>query len=93
MGHLVRKITFERTDLQPHRQMIYDRSGAVATEAVYGDFQKFGEIMFPSQIMINRPKEEYSLTLTIEKLEINKPLTDEQFVLTEPTGALVKTLK
>src|SRR5579859_2605952 len=93
MGHLVRKITFERTDLQPHRQMIYDSGGAVATEAVYGDFQKFGEIMFPSQIMINRPKEEYSITLTIEKLEINKPLTDDQFVLTQPPGAQVKELK
>jgi outer membrane lipoprotein-sorting protein len=93
MGRLLRKITFERTDLQPHRQMIYDQNGAVVTEAEYENFQKFGEITFPSQITITRPKEEYTIRITIEKIEINKPLTDDQFVLAQPAGAQVKTLK
>src|SRR4051812_21384514 len=93
MGRLLRKITFERTDLQPHRQMIYDKTGAVVTEAQYENFQKFGEINFPSQITITRPKEEYTITITIEKIEINKPLTDDQFVLAQPPGAQVKTLQ
>ncbi|HVH87045.1 MAG TPA: DUF4292 domain-containing protein [Terriglobales bacterium] len=90
---LERKITFSRLDLKPHRQMIYDKSGAVATEATYESFADFGGVNFPSQIAINRPKEEYSIRITIEKLELNKPLTDDQFVLAQPPGAQVKTLK
>ena len=93
MGRLVRKITFARTDLQPHRQMIYDQKGAVATEATYEDFSDFSGVKFPTKIVINRPKEEYSIRLTIEKLEINQQLSDEQFALSQPPGAQLKTLK
>jgi len=90
---LQRKITFSRIDLKPHRQMIYDRSGAVATEADYDNFADFQGVNFPSQITINRPREEYSIHLTIEKIEVNKPLTEDQFVLAQPPGAQVKVLK
>jgi hypothetical protein len=90
---LERKITFSRTDLKPHRQMIYDKSGAVATEATYENFADFEGVNFPSQIAINRPKEEYSIAITIEKVELNKPLADDQFVLTQPPGAQLKVLK
>jgi len=90
---LQRKITFSRIDLKPHRQMIYDRSGAVATEAVYDNFADFQGVNFPSQIRINRPKEEYSIQITIEKIEVNKPLSEDQFVLIQPPGAQVKVLK
>jgi outer membrane lipoprotein-sorting protein len=91
--YLQRRIIFERTDLKPHRQLIYDRSGAVATEATYEDFSDFGGISFPTKIVINRPKEEYSIQLIIEKVDINKPLTDDQFALTQPPGAQVKMLR
>lgn len=90
---LERKITFDRTDLQPHQQMIYDQSGTLATEATYDNFSNFAGVNFPSQITINRPKEEYSIVLTIEKLEVNKPLTEDQFALPQPPGAQVKVLK
>jgi outer membrane lipoprotein-sorting protein len=90
---LQRKITFSRIDLKPHRQMIYDRNGAVATEAVYDNFSDFQGVSFPSQITINRPKEEYSIQITIEKIEVNKPLTEDQFVLAQPPGAQLKVLK
>jgi outer membrane lipoprotein-sorting protein len=90
---LERKIAFSRIDLKPHRQMIYDRNGAVATEAEYNNFADFQGVTFPSQIKINRPKEEYSIQITIEKIEVNKPLTDDQFALAQPPGAQVKVLK
>jgi outer membrane lipoprotein-sorting protein len=90
---LERKIVFDRIDLKPHRQMIYDTQGAVATEATYENFADFSGINFPSVITINRPKEEYSIRLTIEKLQINTPISDDQFVLTPPPGVQVKVLK
>jgi outer membrane lipoprotein-sorting protein len=88
-----RKITFARTDLKPHQQMIYDASGAIATQATYENFADYDGISFPSEITINRPKEEYTIKITMEKLELNKPLSDDQFVLNQPPGAQVTTLK
>ncbi len=90
---LERKITFARTDLKPHEQMIYDPSGAIATKATYEDFAEYDGISFPSVITINRPKEEYTIKITIEKLQLNIPLSDDQFVLNQPPGAQVTTLK
>lgn len=90
---LERRITFDRTELRPHQQMIYDQSGALATQATYDNFSDFSGVNFPSQITINRPKEEYTIVLTIEKLEINKALTEEQFTLAQPPGVQVTTLK
>ena len=93
MWRLERKITFARTDLMPHRQLIYDRAGALVTEALYENFADFGGVNFPAKITINRPKEEYSIQIIIEKLEVNKALAEDQFVLAQPPGAQVKILK
>lgn len=85
--YLSRKIIFSRTDLQPHRQLIYDRFGNVATDARYDSFQSYDGVNFPSQIEINRPQEEYTITLKMEKVKINEPLRPDQFVLNQPPGS------
>jgi len=86
---LSRKIVFSRTDLLPHRQLIYDEQGNLATDARYADYKdKDNEgVSFPSRIEIFRPQEEYRITLNILKLEMNKPLRDDQFALEQPPGA------
>jgi outer membrane lipoprotein-sorting protein len=84
---LARKIVFSRTDLLPHRQVVYDEEGNVATDAVYEDYKDYEGVNFPSQIQIVRPKEEYNITLHIVKLELNSTLTDQQFTLEQPPGA------
>jgi hypothetical protein len=43
-------------------------------------------MQFPSRIEIIRPKEEYDITLTIVKLDINLELKDDQFMLEIPAG-------
>ena len=86
---LSRKIIFGRTDLKPHRQYIYDEDGKVATDARYAEYKDFDGISFASRIEIFRPQEEYDITLNLLKLDINKPLTDEQFTLEQPAGAEV----
>jgi hypothetical protein len=86
---LARKIVFSRTDLQPHRQYIYDDNGKLATDAKYAEYKDYDGVTFPSRIEIYRPQEEYDITLNMLKLEINKPLTDEQFKLQQPPGAEV----
>lgn len=91
--YMERKIEFDRINLKPYRQLIYDQSGLVATEAIYEEYQDFNGMSFPSIIQINRPKEEYSVRLIIEKLQVNTPMTDEQFVLKQPEGSRLKVLK
>ncbi len=86
---LSRKIVFGRTDLQPHRQYIYDDQGKLATDARYASYKDYDNVSFPSRIEIFRPQEEYDITLNMLKLEINKPLRDDQFALEQPPGAEV----
>ena len=84
---LSRKIVFSRTDLLPHEQSIYNRQGQLVTFARYENFADYNGIMFPGIVSIQRPIEGYSITLSIVKLDVNVPLTDEQFVLTQPPGS------
>lgn len=87
--YLWRRIQFSRTDLLPHKQRIYDMQGNVATDASYADYKDFGGFSFPSTIEIERPRENYDITLSILKLDVNKPLNNDQFALEEPAGAEV----
>jgi hypothetical protein len=86
---LSRKIVFSRTDLQPHRQYIYDDQGNVATDARYANYKDYDGVSFPSRLELFRPHEEYDITLNMLKVEINKPLRDDQFALEQPPGAEV----
>ena len=86
---LERKIIFSRIDLKPHEQFIYSDDGKVATDAKYAEYKDFSGTSFPSRIQIYRPQEEYDITLNLLKVDINTPLTDEQFVLQQPAGAQV----
>ncbi|MGA8214045.1 MAG: DUF4292 domain-containing protein [Candidatus Sulfotelmatobacter sp.] len=90
---LSRKIVFSRTDLQPHRQYIYDEQGQLATDARYASYKDYDGVTFASRIEIFRPQEEYDITLNMLKLEINKPLRDDQFALEQPPGAEVVHLE
>ncbi|HYW40958.1 MAG TPA: DUF4292 domain-containing protein [Terriglobales bacterium] len=85
--YLSRKIEFSRTDLLPHRQRIYDQQGNVATDARYQSYKDYAGTTFPGTIEIERPRENYDITLSMVKLEINRALTDDQFALEQPTGA------
>jgi outer membrane lipoprotein-sorting protein len=86
---LSRKIVFSRTDLLPHRQLLYDEEGNVATNAIYEDYRESNGVNFPWQIEIRRPQEEYDITLTCVKLDVNQPLGDDKFVLDQPPGVEV----
>jgi len=86
---LSRKIVFRRTDLLPHRQLLYDAEGNVETNAIYEDYREENGVNFPWRIEIVRPQEEYDITLTIIKLDLNQPLPDDKFVLEQPPGVEV----
>jgi len=89
---LSRKIIFSRTDLLPHRQLVYDENGDLRTDARYENYKDTDGVIFPSQIEIWRPQEEYDITLTIIKLQVNEALNDDKFALEQPQGAEVVRL-
>jgi outer membrane lipoprotein-sorting protein len=86
---LSRKIIFSRTDLLPHRQFVYDEDGNLATDSRYEGYKDYDGLNFPTQIEIWRPQEEYDITLTIVKLQLNEPLLDDKFALDQPAGAQI----
>jgi outer membrane lipoprotein-sorting protein len=84
---LSRKIVFSRTDLLPHELSIYNRQGQLATFARYENFSEYMNIQLPGIVSIQRPIEGYGITISMVKLDVNVPLTDDQFVLTQPPGS------
>jgi outer membrane lipoprotein-sorting protein len=88
-GHawsLSRKVVFDRADLRPHQQLLYDEHGSIVTDIRYDEYREFDGLFFPTNIQIWRPQEEYSIKLEVTDLTINEPVTDDQFVLDLPSG-------
>jgi hypothetical protein len=85
--YLYRKILFERVNLVPHHQIVYDIAGEIATDVTYQVYRDYNGVSFPTVIEIDRPGEEYSIRLTVDKLLINEPIRDDQFALQQPPGS------
>ncbi len=90
--YLARKVVFSRADLLPHRQMIYDTTGNLVTEATYDSYKDFNGVQFASDVSIRRPQEEYTIGLTMVKLTFNDPMKDDQFALSQPPGSQLMRL-
>ncbi|RZU41802.1 DUF4292 domain-containing protein [Edaphobacter modestus] len=89
----LRVVHINSTDLLPYQQDIYDTNGQVITKAHYSNYQYYGNTPFPSNIIIERPRDHYSLTVNITKLTLNGKLDDDQFELKIPETIPVETLK
>jgi outer membrane lipoprotein-sorting protein len=87
-----RRIHFDRTTLLPSGVDIYDNSGAIQTEAVYGPYATYGDQRYPATITIRRPIDEYQIVLSIQKLTVNQPLPGNQFELKIPDGYTIKQM-
>src|ERR1700691_5833399 len=68
--YLSRKVVFDRTDLRPHQQLLYDEHGSIVTNLHYDGYKEFNGVSFPTTIEIGRPYEEYSIKLEVTKLTI-----------------------
>ncbi len=93
-GHLVlrRTIWFNRLNLQMYRELIFDEAGNILTDARYSDWKRYDDVPFPKHIEINRPRDEYGVVLDVIKMDINKGVGDDQFVLTQPPGVMLQVI-
>jgi outer membrane lipoprotein-sorting protein len=89
---LVRTVWFNRVDLRLARQIILDPMGNILTDARYSDWKEYDNIPFPKHIEINRPRDEYAVVLDIVKMDINKGVSDDKFVLNQPEGSTLQTV-
>jgi len=83
---LQRTVWFSRLDLRLARQIILDPAGNILTDARYSKWGQFDGVPFPKHIEINRPRDEYAVVLDIVKMDINKGVSDDKFVLNQPEG-------
>ena len=89
---LARKIVFDRTNLEPHKQITFDDQGNPVTEAGYQLFKEYDGIEFPGLIDIKRPQEEYDIRLIMVKVTLNQPINEDQFALQQPAGSILVNL-
>ena len=89
---LARSVWFDRLNLGLVRQLVYDAAGNILTDARYRDWQVYDGIPFPKQIDITRPQDEYAVVLTIAKMDVNKGIGDDKFILEQPEGSTLQVL-
>jgi len=87
-----RSIWFSRVDLQMARQLIFDDAGNILTDARYSQWHAYDNVPFPKHIEINRPRDEYGVIIDIVKMDINKGVPDDKFVLNQPEGSTLEVV-
>jgi outer membrane lipoprotein-sorting protein len=89
---LLRTVWFNRLDLQMARQLIFDGAGNILSDARYSEWKAYDNVPFPKHIEINWPREESAVVIDIVKMDINKGVSDDKFVLDQPEGTTLQIL-
>jgi outer membrane lipoprotein-sorting protein len=89
---LDRTIWFNRYNLTMARQLIFDAAGNILTDARYTEWQPYDNVAFPKHIEINRPRDEYAVVIDVVKMDINKGVSDDKFVLEQPEGTTLQVV-
>lgn len=94
VAHTLRVLHISRVNLLPYRQDIYNEDGKVATQAIYSNYEKFGDIEFPTKIVIQRPLDELGLTILVDKskTKFNQKQLSDQFELVIPPGTATQNM-
>lgn len=95
-----RKIWFDRAELQVARLQTFGPKGALLSDARFGDWQAVAGdqetasagstnavAAYPRKIRLERPRDEYTLDLTIVKVTLNGDLPAERFQIEQPQGS------
>jgi Domain of unknown function (DUF4292) len=91
---LARQVYFDGRTLQISRQKTFDVSGSITSDTKYSDWKPYDQVPFPSEIDIQRPKDNYEVQLSVVSMKINSPeVTADKFVLKQPADFQVQELK
>jgi len=97
---ILRKIWFDRTDLQISRLQTFGPKGVLLSDVHVSDWEPLlgdqdhpaaappnGVTAFPRAIRIERPHDDYRLDLQITKVTLNEDLPQDRFKLEQPAGS------
>jgi hypothetical protein len=87
---LKRAIWFSRLNLSIARQLIFDDAGNILSDTRYDQWRYFDSAPFAKHIEINRPQDEYGVVVDVVKMDINKGVTNDKFVLNQPEGSTLQ---
>jgi outer membrane lipoprotein-sorting protein len=87
-----RALWFNRLDLLLARQLIFDSSGNILTDARYSGWKPWDNVAFPKHIDFNRPQDGIGVVLDIVKMDINKGVPDDKFILEQPEGTKLRNV-
>jgi outer membrane lipoprotein-sorting protein len=82
-----RKVWFDRSNLKVARLDLYGPEGELIETADYSGYQDFAGVVYPSEIKIVRPAEDYSLSISIEEAKFNQEIDPDKFELKKPADA------
>jgi hypothetical protein len=99
---IARKVWFDRADLRVSRVQIFGPGGRYDSDIAYADWEAVAAggtnaiaaapsdtsagPLFPRQIHIRRPQQDYALTVSITRLSVNMEIADDRFTLEQPAG-------
>jgi hypothetical protein len=97
---ILRKIWFDRADLQVSRLQSFGPKGALVSDTYLSDWEPLTTVdptqatagpvgAFPRVIRIDRPHDDYRLDLQITKVNLNAEIPADRFKLDPPTGSEV----
>jgi len=96
---ILRKIWFNRADLQVARLQEFGPKGALVSDMHFSDWgppttnqeqtagNASGVVTFPFTIQIDRPHDDYRLDLHVTKLVLNEDIPADRFKLEQPPGS------
>lgn len=87
-----RTLWFNRLDLLLARQIIFDAAGNILTDCRYSEWKPWDNVPFPKHIDFNRPQDGIGVVIDILKMDINKGVPDDKFVLTQPEGTRLQNV-
>ena len=87
-----REIWFDRVDLTIVRQIVHNDGGDIVSDTRYNKWQNYNGVAFPAHIDITRPLDGYGTVIDIDQMQMNKPLTDDQFTLVRPEGSQLQII-
>lgn len=90
--NLARTVWFNRYDLLISRQLVFDGAGNILTDARYNGWKAYDNVAFPKHVEINRPRDEYGVVIDVVKMDINKGVVDDKFLLEQPEGSKLQVV-
>lgn len=89
---LLRKIWFDRSDLEIARIQMFDDLADLVSDVSYTEWSTAKELPYPQTIFLMRPKDGYEVQIRVLNPGLNEPLSKRSFELEAPMGIKIERI-